>query len=251
MCFSSCKGCECGEGSRSGLGSGMFPTKRLVENFSPFAQAIPRSTNTEKEKLINDILVHLPSFASQSSSETFDIVLDICRSALQADITSSPPGSRTDLKASLPLLHFASIITSSANVSPPSTARRVLPATRPLDTRLLDFYLSLLSSEGSLSGKTLEQSITPDSCIKFINFYALSYEKVELSKHTRVNENIEKQTSSLIEQLSVGILEFYCIYNYYTDYTLDSFRSNIITRSDISLNPTCVNACSQTPSSDS
>lgn len=185
--------------------------KRRAENFSPFAQAIPRATNAERQKLINDILVHLPSFVSKSSSETFDIVLDICRSALQADITSSPPGSRSDLKTSLSLLHFASIISSSANVSPPSTARRALSATRPLETRLLDFYLSLLSPEGSLSGKALEQSISSDSCIKFINFYALSYEKVELSKHTRVNENIEKQISSLIELLSVGILDFCCV----------------------------------------
>lgn len=187
--------------------------KRRAENFSPFAQAIPRATNAERQKLINDILVHLPSFVSKSSSETFDIVLDICRSALQADIASSPPGSRSDLKATLPLLHFASIISSSANVSPPSTARRALSVTRPLETRLLDFYLSLLSPEGSLSGKALEQSISSDSCIKFINFYALSYEKVELSKHTRVNENIEKQISSLTELLSVGILYFYlCLY---------------------------------------
>lgn len=191
--------------------------KRRAENFSPFAQAIPRATNAERQKLINDILVHLPSFVSKSSSETFDIVLDICRSALQADIASSPPGSRSDLKASLPLLHFASIISSSANVSPPSTARRALSVTRPLETCLLDFYLSLLSPEGSLPGKALEQSISSDSCIKFINFYALSYEKVELSKHTRVNENIEKQISSLIELLSVGILNFCCVYNFYTN----------------------------------
>lgn len=162
-----------------------------------------------------DILIHLPSFSPQSSTEVFDIILDISRSVLQSDLTTAHQESRSDLKNALPLLHFASILSTRTNTTFPTTTRGASSSTHRKETRLFEFYLSLTSSGGLFSGKTLESIVTPSSCIRFIDFYMQAYEKADHSKLLiRTNESPDKLTQSLLELLSVGAVANHSIISY-------------------------------------